>query len=233
MRRAALVVFGLWGVLALSCQVLPEASDSPVPPLYESGDLPPVSDAPAPAVSLAGTPANVEGESPEEATAVARDAEIRRVGIYLEKRHTGLSRREIRAVAQAIVDEAAAYDLDVMLVLAVIQVESAGYHRAVSPVGALGLMQIMPATGKALALEQGVTWHGPDTLFDPVINVRLGIAYLYELADRYEHLPTALAAYNWGPTRIDSRIRRRSRLPEIYVNQVMRAYFRVDGAGAS
>ena len=136
MRRAALVVFGLWGVLALSCQVLPEASDSPVPPLYESDDLPPVSDAPAPAVSLAGTPASIGGESPEEATAARRDAAIHRVGIYLEKRHTALSRREIRAVAQTIVDEAAAHDLDVALVVAVIQVESAGYHRAVSPVGA-------------------------------------------------------------------------------------------------
>lgn len=230
MRRATLVVFGLWGVLALSCQVLPEASNSPVPPLYESGDLPPVSDAPAPAVSLAGTPANIGGESPEEATAAGRDAAIRRVGIYLAKQHTALSRREIRAVAQTIVDEAAAHDLDVALVVAVIQVESAGYHRAVSPVGALGLMQLMPATGKALALEQGVTWHGPDTLFDPVINVRLGIAYLYELSDRYEHLPTALAAYNWGPTRIDSRIRRRSQIPQIYVKQVMRALDRFDDA---
>ena len=88
-------------------------------------------------------------------------------------------------------------------------------------------MQIMPSTGKALARQHGVTWRGPETLFDPVINVKLGIAYLYELSDRYDHLPTALAAYNWGPGRIDSRIRRRSSMPKIYVEQVMRAYDKV------
>ena len=57
-----------------------------------------------------------------------------------------------------------------------------------------------------------------------MINVRLGTAYLRELADRYDgDVNTALAAYNWGPGRIDRRIRRGATVPRLYVEQVRRA----------
>jgi len=101
-------------------------------------------------------------------------------------------------------------------------VESAGYHLAVSEVGAMGLMQILPATGKELADRMNIEWRGPDTLFDPVINVKLGTAYLRQLADRYGNVHTALAAYNWGPGRIDRRLRRGATVPSRYIEQVMR-----------
>jgi hypothetical protein len=241
MQRTALIALGLWGVVALSCQVLPSAGEPPASiSLAGAVDAPRLAtEAIAPAgPSLEETVASIEGSSLldgmvlEVATHedVAREAAIRHAEAFLHARHTALSTREIHEVARTIVDEATNYQLDVGVVLAVIQVESAGYHRAVSPVGAIGLMQIMPATGRALARQHGVDWHGSSTLFNPAINVRLGIAYLYELSDRYDHLPTALAAYNWGPGRIDSRIRRRSAMPEIYVKQVMRAYDRVSDA---
>jgi soluble lytic murein transglycosylase len=143
---------------------------------------------------------------------------------YLRGRHTGLSRPEIRKLADVVIEEADRHGLDTGLILAVMHVESRCYHRAVSPVGALGLMQIMPATGEELARQQGIPWHGPATLFDPVINVKLGVTYLKKLSDRYQQLPTALAAYNWGPGHIDRRLRRGSSPPEIYVKSVMRAY---------
>ena len=112
-----------------------------------------------------------------------------------------------------------------MLVLAVIAVESGGHAFAVSPVGALGLMQILPPTGEELAQKLGVSWKGAQTLFDPYVNVRLGSAYLRELADRYDgELSTALVAYNWGPGRIDRRIRRGSPLPKKYARLVFDAY---------
>ena len=143
---------------------------------------------------------------------------------YLTGRHTGLSRSEIRELADVVIEEADRHGIDTGLILAVMHVESSCYHRAVSPVGALGLMQIMPATGEELASQHGIPWHGPATLFDPAINVKLGVAYLKELSDRYQQLPTALAAYNWGPGHIDRRLRRGSSPPEVYVNSVMRAY---------
>jgi soluble lytic murein transglycosylase len=161
--------------------------------------------------------------------AVATD-DVERIVQHLSERHTGLSRREIRSVARTIVEECESHGVDLHIVLGVIHVESAGYHRAVSPVGAIGLMQIMPATGEQLAREHGVEWYGPATLFDPIVNVRLGIAYLHELSDRYDHMPTALAAYNWGPGSIDRRIRRGARMPKIYVEQVRRAVDKVEQA---
>jgi soluble lytic murein transglycosylase len=86
----------------------------------------------------------------------------------------------------------------------------------------MGLMQLMPSTGEELARRLGLDWRGDDSLFDPRINVRLGIAYLKQLSDRYGSTNTALAAYNWGPGRIDRRIRRGQSVPKLYATQVMK-----------
>jgi soluble lytic murein transglycosylase-like protein len=135
----------------------------------------------------------------------------------------GLTAGEIAAVAHAIVDAAGRNGLDPALVLAVIHVESRFDAFAVSKVGALGLMQIVPSTGRELAKRIGVEWHGPQTLFDPVANVRLGVAYLKQLRDRYGDTRMALAAYNWGPGRIDQRLRKGSPMPTVYPALVLEA----------
>jgi len=136
----------------------------------------------------------------------------------------GLASGEITSLAHTIVEQSRHYDLDPALMMAVMHVESRFNSFAVSPVGALGLMQILPETGQEMALKHGVAWHGRRTLFNPEINVKLGIAYLRELTDRYGNISTALAAYNWGPGRIDRRIRRGSRLPVEYPRLVLGAH---------
>jgi soluble lytic murein transglycosylase len=213
---------------------LPSVSAPPPAPLAQQiawveGDFDgPKSLTPPPALHVRAGLADPSGAGTTLAN--NRAWQVRRAVQHLDERHTGLSRREIEEVAETIVDEAAAHGLDSALVLAVIHVESAGYNRAVSSVGALGLMQIMPATGEELAGEHGIAWHGPATLFDPIVNVKLGVAYLSELSNRYSHVPTALAAYNWGPGRIDQKIRRGAEVPGLYIEQVMRAYDRVESA---
>jgi len=101
-----------------------------------------------------------------------------------------LSRRA--ALYQPLVEEHAALNLvSADLVRAVIQAESAFNPRARSPKGAMGLMQLMPAT----AAEFGVV-----DPYDPVENVRAGVAYLKQLLTRYDgREELALAAYNAGP----------------------------------
>jgi soluble lytic murein transglycosylase-like protein len=164
---------------------------------------------------------------PEVAT--ARQLERARV---LEKvrRHfnrfakrTGLTHLELDALADVVVDEAERHSLEPALVLAVMHVESGFRNYAVSNKDAMGLMQILPSTGQWLAPQVGVEWRGPQTLFDPIANVRLGIAYLRQLWDRYDDLHAALAAYNWGPGRIDQRIARGAPLPAEYPRLVFTA----------
>lgn len=159
-----------------------------------------------------------------EAEAAAMTPEVAEIASYLGRRRTGLSRPETDALAGRIVAEARRQGLDPDVVMAVMHVESRFNNFAVSPVGALGLMQILPSTGEELAANEGVVWLGPQTLFDPHVNVQLGIAYLRELSNRYGKLSTALAAYNWGPGHIDRRIRRGRALPTVYPKLVLDAH---------
>ena len=91
---------------------------------------------------------------------------------------------------------------------AVMQAESGGDVRAVSPKGAMGLMQIMPETWATLRLRYGL---GVDP-FDPHDNIIAGAAYLRELHDRYGS-PGFLAAYNAGPARYEDHLATGQPLP--------------------
>jgi len=93
---------------------------------------------------------------------------------------------------------AKANGLDPYLVAAVIRVESSFRSSAVSPKGARGLMQIMPATGAWVALEMSLPNFHPDQLFDVELNIRMGTWYLRHLSLQFEHELVALAAYNGG-----------------------------------
>ncbi len=131
---------------------------------------------------------------------------------------------EIAPLAEALVAESRRRGFSPALVLAVIEVESRFDPFAASAAGALGLMQVMPATGEVLARELGIDWRGERTLFDPIANLRIGLAYLEQMRDRFGDLPTALAAYNRGPGAIGGRVRRGAPIPEGYARRVLSAY---------
>jgi soluble lytic murein transglycosylase-like protein len=109
-----------------------------------------------------------------------------------------MSATDALRVSQALCEEADELGWDPLLYLAVIHVESYYNHLAVSPVGAEGLMQLMPYTAEWMAERVDLSW--PDShSFDPVLNVQLGARYLDHLGGQFTRLDLILTAYNRGP----------------------------------
>jgi soluble lytic murein transglycosylase len=96
------------------------------------------------------------------------------------------------------------YDLNPALLAAVIDEESKFRADAKSSAGAVGLMQLLPATAKGIAIHTGGSKFVTSDLYDPEINVRYGAWYLHHLLQKYGDERLALAAYNAGQQNVDS-----------------------------
>ncbi len=96
------------------------------------------------------------------------------------------------------------FDLDLSWVFAVLRQESAFVNDARSSAGALGLMQIMPATARDIARRLKVNNPSTSELLEPRLNIRFGSSYLRHLLNRFhQHPALATAAYNAGQGRIN------------------------------
>lgn len=171
-------------------------------------------------------PTSPAAPAPAPAAPPAHDAELEETLARLASRCRSLDAEELERLAGTVVEESRRHELPIELTLAVIHVESSFNPFAVSPAGAMGLMQLLPSTAAEVAHKLGLPWHGPQALFDPSLNVRLGTQYFRELLDRYRSVPVALAAYNWGPGRIDRRLRRGHPMPVVYPHRVLGVYER-------
>ena len=121
---------------------------------------------------------------------------------------------------EAIILESRRRNLDPALVAAIIRQESGFNPRATSSAGARGLMQMMPSVGRAVAKSVDVPEWRPDLLYQPDINLQLGIRHLEAFISRYE-APYALAAYNAGESRLVRWLRRPgARDPELFVERI-------------
>ena len=104
---------------------------------------------------------------------------------------------------EIVVGHAKNYGLEPHLLAAVIYQESKFDTTAVSDSGAVGLMQLLPATAQGIADRTGGSgWHERD-LVNPELNVRYGSWYLRHLLDKYDDEELALAAYNAGQANVD------------------------------
>jgi soluble lytic murein transglycosylase-like protein len=115
----------------------------------------------------------------------------------------------VHPYAGHVADAARRFGIPEAWIWAVMRVESGGNSRAVSRAGAMGLMQLMPATWAGLRIRYGL---GPDP-FDVRDNIMAGAAYLREMHDRYGNASAMLAAYNAGPGRYDDFVSRGRPLP--------------------
>jgi soluble lytic murein transglycosylase len=128
--------------------------------------------------------------------------------------------------------------VDPYLVAAIIREESQYDWRAVSRVGAIGLMQVMPGTANTVAQRFGFPAVGRDDLFDQETNIRIGVHYVEQLLEQFSgNVMHAIASYNAGPTAVGSWIvlhrgRSQDEFVELipyqetrqYVKRVLRSY---------
>jgi soluble lytic murein transglycosylase len=142
----------------------------------------------------------------------------------LQRFKTGLPAVEQRKLAWLILQESRKYGHDYRLTLAIIKTESSFKYRAISPKGAKGLMQIRPHVGQAMARDIDIGWEGDETLFNPHLNVKIGLYYLSRLLRRFGDLKVALTAYNCGPSFVRKRLKTRRKLPLRYSSKVLKAY---------
>lgn len=104
---------------------------------------------------------------------------------------------------EEIIEEyASEYGVDPYLVYGLIHTESRFQTTAISPAGAMGLMQITPETGDFIAKRLQMKDYEESMLYVPEVNIRMGIYYLSYLEESFPVKETRLAAYNAGPNRV-------------------------------
>ena len=133
--------------------------------------------------------------------------------------------QDANPAATAVSDAALRFGIPEQWIYAVMRAESAGRVNATSPVGAMGLMQIMPATWAVLSARYGLG----DNPYDPRANVMAGAAYIREMHDLYGS-PGFLAAYNAGPGRYEAYLKDGRALPPETRNYVARIAPALDGS---
>ena len=113
-------------------------------------------------------------------------------------------------------------DLDLAWLYALIRAESAFIEEVRSPAGALGLMQVMPATGKMTAKNIGMRKYNTKQLLQSSKNVRIGSAYLKQMYDSFnDNTVLATAAYNAGPTNVKRWLpKKRCEQTDIWIEKI-------------
>lgn len=137
------------------------------------------------------------------------------------KRLTSAERFELAGI---IVKQARMRNIDPILVVAQIQVESNFRNHALSNKGAKGLMQLLPDTAKYIQKKTNVHVNDINNLYDPETNIALGTAYMHYLLKKTNgNMEYALIAYNMGPSNMYRAIKK-NKLPKSYSNKVLSVY---------
>lgn len=131
-------------------------------------------------------------------------------------------------LAYTIVTESEKNNLDPYLILALIKTESSYRPTVVSYKGAVGLMQLLPTTAQYISDKSNLALQNTNEIFDPVLNIKLGIHYFAYLKNKFKgNEEYAIAAYNMGPSNIYRYVRKNGKLPKYYTKKVNRSYKRI------
>ncbi len=158
-----------------------------------------------------------------------REEKIQEILKVLDDRQTDLASVTKEALAEVIYEESRRYNHDPKIILALIETESSFRNWSVSDKGAKGLMQIMPNVAESLAQQLGIEWMGDRTLFNPYLNIRMGIFYLSQLLVDFGDQALALTAYNYGPTYVRGLLDRKEHVPLNFYQRILAAYHNLQG----
>jgi soluble lytic murein transglycosylase-like protein len=219
-QRLLAVLLGLWALFAVAC-----ATTTTPHGRSQAGRLYGV---PRATESFAVAPPLVAAEAPDAAPILdgspAEDASLFLAREILNERAPHLDPLQVEGVARAVVKAEQEHGLPALLVLALIEQESHFRPKARGPGGSLGLMQLMPRSARAVAVEHGIPWQGVRTLHDPVKNVHLGVLYLAQMRDVFGSTDLAMAAYNIGPGALQKRLERGRSCKGPYVTGVLQRF---------
>lgn len=131
---------------------------------------------------------------------------------------------QIRDLSQFILLKAKQYKISPLLIVSLIEVESRFQPSALSPKGAMGLMQVMPATAAFLASnDQNLEWSGPEDLNDPKVNIEYGLRYVTKLKAIFQTPEHVITAYNIGPAALAKKLKNGEEISLDYYQKVMEA----------
>lgn len=109
----------------------------------------------------------------------------------------------IPEITKELIKECQKQDMDPVFVLAIIQTESRFNTYAKGTSGEIGLMQILPQTAEWIAGKYKLEWRGPNSLYDPITNIKVGITYFAHLRVQFDSRARHyVPAYNMGPTNL-------------------------------
>jgi soluble lytic murein transglycosylase len=166
----------------------------------------------------------VEVKNLDRAIQLERDRQFKmqKIVAIINRFNSEMALAQKQEIAKTIYEMTQKYsNLDIDLICATITLETGRTWNpeAHSRAGAMGLMQIMPATGKAVAQEEALAWISDEAvLFNPIYNIRLGCRYLSSLLDSFDDTASALAAYNGG-VRGAASWKDRQQSPEVLWNE--------------
>ncbi len=142
----------------------------------------------------------------------------------LEARAPKLEAAERRGIAEEFARAEREDGLPALMLVALIAQESRFNPKAVGPRGSMGLLQIRPWVAADIAHRHKLPLRRSEQLYNPVLNVRVGVAFLAEIHEEFEDLELSLAAYHIGPTRVRRRAKQGWRPKGPYVRRVMGRY---------
>ena len=124
--------------------------------------------------------------------------------------------------ADKILENSVQQKLNPAILFGLVRRESAFNEKAYSPVGARGLMQIMPGTGRQIAKYMKVRWRGNNSLYNPETNLKYGAFYYQKLLNQFGgNYAIALAAYNAGPKRVNKWLPETEAMPaDIWIETI-------------